>query len=91
DVKRIMSYLPKVRQNIFFSATMPKEISKLADSIFKDPVRVEVAPVSSTTEMVDQNIYFVSKKQKTNLLIELLKSNPKESVLVFSRTKHGAN
>ena len=91
DVKRIMNYFPKVRQNIFFSATMPKEISKLADSIFKNPVRVEVAPVSSTTEMVDQNIYFVSKKQKTNLLIELLKNNPKESVLVFSRTKHGAN
>lgn len=91
DVKRIMNYFPKVRQNIFFSATMPKEISKLADSIFKNPVRVEVAPVSSTTEMVDQNIYFVSKKQKINLLIELLKNNPKESVLVFSRTKHGAN
>ncbi|CEO29307.1 DEAD/DEAH box helicase [Paraclostridium sordellii] len=91
DVKRIMNYFPKVRQNIFFSATMPKEISKLADSIFKNPVRVEVASVSSTTEMVDQNIYFVSKKQKINLLIELLKNNPKESVLVFSRTKHGAN
>ncbi|MPM51894.1 ATP-dependent RNA helicase RhlE [bioreactor metagenome] len=91
DVKRIISHLPKVRQNIFFSATMPKEISKLADSIFKNPVKVEVAPVSSTTEMVDQNIYFVSKKQKTKLLIELLKNNPKESVLVFSRTKHGAN
>lgn len=91
DVKRIMSYLPKVRQNIFFSATMPKEISKLADSIFKNPVKVEVAPVSSTTEMIDQNIYFVSKKQKTSLLIELLKNNEKESVLVFSRTKHGAN
>ncbi|CEK36883.1 DEAD/DEAH box helicase [Paraclostridium sordellii] len=91
DVKRIMNYFPKVRQNIFFSATMPKEISKLADSIFKNPVRVEIAPVSSTTEMVDQNIYFVSKKQKINLLIELLKNNPKESVLVFSRTKHGAN
>ena len=91
DVKRIMSYLPKVRQNIFFSATMPKEISKLADSIFKNPVKVEVAPVSSTTEMVEQNIYFVSKKQKTKLLIELLKNNPRESVLVFSRTKHGAN
>ncbi|CEO11275.1 ATP-dependent RNA helicase RhlE [[Clostridium] sordellii] len=91
DVKRIMNYFPKVRQNIFLSATMPKEISKLADSIFKNPVRVEVAPVSSTTEMVDQNIYFVSKKQKINLLIELLKNNPKESVLVFSRTKHGAN
>lgn len=91
DVKKIVSHLPKVRQNIFFSATMPKEISKLADSIFKNPVKVEVAPVSSTTEMVEQNIYFVSKKQKTKLLIELLKNNPKESVLVFSRTKHGAN
>ncbi|WP_018589711.1 DEAD/DEAH box helicase [Terrisporobacter glycolicus] len=91
DVKRIISHLPKVRQNIFFSATMPKEISKLADLIFKNPVKVEVAPVSSTTEMVEQNIYFVSKKQKTKLLIELLKNNPKESVLVFSRTKHGAN
>ena len=91
DVKRIISHLPKVRQNIFFSATMPKEISKLADSIFKNPVKVEVAPVSSTTEMVEQNIYFVSKKQKTKLLIELLKNNPRESVLVFSRTKHGAN
>lgn len=91
DVKKIVSYLPKVRQNIFFSATMPKEISKLADSMFKNPVKVEVAPVSSTTEMVEQNIYFVSKKQKTNLLIELLKNNEEESVLVFSRTKHGAN
>lgn len=91
DVKKIVSYLPKVRQNIFFSATMPKEISKLADSIFKNPVKVEVAPVSSTTEMVEQNIYFVSKRQKTKLLIELLKNNPEESVLVFSRTKHGAN
>ena len=91
DVKRIISHLPKVRQNIFFSATMPKEISKLADSIFKNPVKVAVAPVSSTTEMVEQNIYFVSKKQKTKLLIELLKNNPRESVLVFSRTKHGAN
>ncbi len=91
DVKKIVKCLPQNRQNIFFSATMPKEISKLADSMFKNPVKVEVAPVSSTTETVEQNIYFVSKKQKTNLLIELLKNNPKESVLVFSRTKHGAN
>lgn len=91
DVKRIISYLPKVRQNIFFSATMPKEISKLSDSIFKNPVKVEVAPVSSTTETIDQSIYFVSKKQKISLLKELLKNNQMESVLVFSRTKHGAN
>ncbi len=91
DVKRIVSHLPKQRQNIFFSATMPKEISKLADSMFNNPVKVEVAPVSSTTETVAQSIYFVSKKQKINLLIDLLKRNPEESVLVFSRTKHGAN
>lgn len=91
DVKRIISHLPKVRQNIFFSATMPKEISKLADSIFKNPVKVEVAPVSSTTETIKQSIYFVSKKEKKNLLIELLKDKSMESVLVFSRTKHGAN
>ena len=91
DVKRIISHLPKVRQNIFFSATMPKEISKLADSIFKNPVKVEVAPVSSTTETIKQSIYFVSKKQKRSLLIDLLKDKSMESVLVFSRTKHGAN
>lgn len=91
DVKKIISHLPKVRQNIFFSATMPKEISKLADSIFKNPVKVEVAPVSSTTETIKQSIYFVSKKQKRALLIDLLKDKSMESVLVFSRTKHGAN
>ncbi|MGL4913017.1 MAG: DEAD/DEAH box helicase [Romboutsia sp.] len=91
DVKRIISHLPSVRQNIFFSATMPKEISKLADSIFKNPVKVEVAPVSSTTETIKQSIYFVSRKQKRSLLIDLLKDKSMESVLVFSRTKHGAN
>lgn len=91
DVKRIIKHMPNKRQNIFFSATMPKEISKLADSIFKNPKKVEVAPVSSTTETVDQSIYFVGKKQKKDLLIDLLKDKSMESVLVFSRTKHGAN
>lgn len=91
DVKRIIKYLPKVRQNIFFSATMPKEISKLADSIFNNPVKVEVAPVSSTTETIKQSIYFVSSRKKKSLLIDLLKDKFMESVLVFSRTKHGAN
>lgn len=91
DVKRIIKYLPKVRQNIFFSATMPKEISKLADSIFNNPVKVEVAPVSSTTETIKQSIYFVSSRKKKSLLIDLLKDKSMESVLVFSRTKHGAN
>lgn len=91
DVKRIISHLPQVRQNIFFSATMPNEISKLANSIFKDPIKVEVAPVSSTTETVKQSMYFISKKQKRALLIDLLKDKSIQSVLVFSRTKHGAN
>lgn len=91
EVKRIIKHLPKVRQNIFFSATMPKEISKLADSIFNNPVKVEVAPVSSTTETIKQSIYFVSSRKKKSLLIDLLKDKSMESVLVFSRTKHGAN
>ncbi|MEG2786301.1 MAG: DEAD/DEAH box helicase [Romboutsia sp.] len=91
DVKRIIKYMPTERQNIFFSATMPDEISKLADSIFKNPKKVEVAPVSSTTETVEQSIYFVGRKQKRALLIDLLKDESMESVLVFSRTKHGAN
>ncbi|MEG0022502.1 MAG: DEAD/DEAH box helicase [Bacilli bacterium] len=91
DVKRIIGFLPKVRQNIFFSATMPKEISKLVDSICKNPVRVEVAPVSSTTETVTQGIHFVGKRQKNELLVHILKDESIKSVLVFSRTKHGAN
>ncbi|HSQ89578.1 DEAD/DEAH box helicase [Romboutsia sp.] len=91
DVKRIISHLPKVRQNIFFSATMPSEISKLANSIFKDPIKVEVTPVASTTETIKQSMYFVSKKQKRALLIDILKDKSIKSALVFSRTKHGAN
>lgn len=91
DVKKIVKNLPTVRQNIFFSATMPDEISKLADSMFKNPIKVEVAPVSSTTETIDQSIYFVGKKQKRSLLIDILKDKTIKNVLVFSRTKHGAN
>ncbi len=92
DVKRIIGYLPKVRQNIFFSATMPKEILKLVNSICKNPTKVEVAPVSSTTETVSQGIYFVgNKKQKIELLTHVLKDKDIKSLLVFSRTKHGAN
>ncbi len=91
EVKRIVKHLPKKRQNIFFSATMPKEILSLADSMFNNPVKVEVTPVSSTTKTINQSIYFVSAKKKKSLLIELLKDKSMESVIVFSRTKHGAN
>lgn len=91
DVKKIISKLPKNRQTMLFSATMPKEVSKLTDSILLKPVKVEVTPVSSTVDTIKQSIYFVGKKDKKSLLIHLLKDKSIDSVLVFSRTKHGAN
>lgn len=91
DIKRILPLLPKKRQTLLFSATMPKEIAHLADSILINPKKVEVTPVSSTVDVIDQSLYFVEKKEKSSLLIELLKDGKKESVLVFSRTKHGAD
>lgn len=91
DVKRIIAKLPMERQTMLFSATMPKEISELIASILKKPVRVAVAPVSSTIDTVRQAVYFVDKKKKKALLIHLLRDKALESVLVFSRTKHGAN
>ncbi len=91
DVKRVISHIPQQRQTLFFSATMPAEISKLADSILKNPKRVEVTPVSSTAEKVRQAVYYVDKNDKKSLLIHLLQDTDIESVLVFTRTKHGAD
>lgn len=91
DVKKIIAKLPKERQNLLFSATMPKEVTKLVNSILKNPIKVEVQPVSSTAEIITQGAYFVSKKHKKSLLIHLLKDEDIKSVIVFSRTKHGAN
>jgi ATP-dependent RNA helicase RhlE len=91
DVKRVIAQLPKARQTMLFSATMPPEISKLVDSILVNPAKVAVTPVSSTIDTIKQGIYFVDKKDKKHLLIYLLKNKSLESVLVFSRTKHGAN
>lgn len=91
DVKKIISKLPKEKQNLLFSATMPKEVTKLVNSILKNPVKVEVQPVSSTAEIISQGVYFVPKKNKKSLLIHLLKDESIKSVIVFSRTKHGAN
>lgn len=91
DVKKIISHVPKIRQTMLFSATMPPEISRLVDSILIDPVRVEVTPVSSTIDTIQQGVYFVEKKNKKSLLIDLLKDKSIVSVLIFSRTKHGAN
>lgn len=93
DVRRIISKLPTDRQTLFFSATMPNEIVKLSDAILRNPVRVSVAPVSSTAERVVQKVFFVSKEDKRKLLLHLLKSDEHEiaSALVFTRTKHGAD
>ncbi len=91
DVKRILKYLPEKRQNLFLSATMPKEIQKLASEILVNPVKVEVAPVSSTAETIDQSVFFVEKEDKINLLIHLLQDQSLSPVIVFSRTKHGAD
>ncbi|MBU3158636.1 DEAD/DEAH box helicase [Clostridium frigoris] len=91
DVKKIIAQLPKIRQTMLFSATMPNEISKLVDNILVDPVKVAVTPVSSTIELIEQAVYFVDKKDKKSLLVHLLKDKSIVSALVFSRTKHGAN
>lgn len=91
DIKKILPLLPKQRQSLFFSATMPTEIAKLASTILHNPTRVEVTPASSTVDKIDQSLYYVDKKDKVNLLIHLLKNKDLESVLVFARTKHGSD
>lgn len=91
DVRRIISKLPEHRQNLLFSATMPPEIQKLSQSILRNPVKVEVTPVSSTAEKVTQCVYFVEKRDKTALLLQLLEDEKIRSILIFTRTKHGAN
>ncbi|MBB6004036.1 DEAD/DEAH box helicase [Arcicella rosea] len=91
DIKKILTFLPSKRQSLFFSATMPPEIQKLADNILFKPVKVEVTPVSSTADTIKQAVYFVEKDQKNALLMDILKDKSIETVLVFTRTKHGAD
>ncbi len=91
DVKKVIAKLPAKRQTLFFSATMPSEIQKLADSILHQPKKVEVAPVSSTADTIEQHVYFVEKKDKKSLLLHLLGNPAIASALVFTRTKHGAD
>ncbi|MDR2287247.1 MAG: DEAD/DEAH box helicase [Prevotellaceae bacterium] len=90
DIKRILPILPRQRQTLFFSATMPQVIATLSQSILNNPVRVEVAPVSSVVDTIEQHLYLVEKPQKNQLLIDILQKK-KRSALVFSRTKHGAD
>ncbi len=91
DVLKIIAKIPEKRQTLLFSATMPLSIKKLAAAILRHPVEINVTPVSSTTELVDQSVYFVEKKDKTRLLIDLLKDTSISRSLVFTRTKHGAD
>jgi ATP-dependent RNA helicase RhlE len=92
DVKRIVKLLPKQRQTLLFSATMPNEVKSLAQSLLQDPVEVTVTPVSSTAERIDQlAIHVADRKEKEQQLVQLLQEDPANSVLVFSRTKHGAD
>jgi ATP-dependent RNA helicase RhlE len=91
DVRRIISALPQKRQSLFFSATMPPEIVKLAGSIVYKPVKVEVTPSASTVDIVNQFVYFIDKGNKNALLIDLLKDEKIKTALVFTRTKFGAD
>jgi len=91
DIKRILKKLPERRQSLFFSATMPKSIVELSGQILGNPHKITIKPEQATAERVGQSIYFVSKKQKINLLIHLMHERDPASVLVFSRTKYGAD
>ena len=91
DVKRLIQLLPVKRQSLFFSATMPPEIIKLASTIVENPVQVSVTPVSSTADTINQFLYYVDKKDKNALLLHILQEKNMETALVFTRTKHGAD
>src|SRR5690606_38744698 len=91
DVKRVINLLPKRRQTLFFSATMPRDAQDLADRLLHQPETVAVTPPSTTAERVEQEVYFVEKADKRALLVDVLRDTAMRRVLVFSRTKHGAN
>lgn len=90
-IRRVLEHVPKKRQTLMFSATMKPEIRELANSILNSPVSISVIPEQKTTELVDQSVCFVPQKQKTRLLIELLRQQNPSRAIVFSRTKHGAD
>lgn len=91
DVRRIVAAVPKERQTLLFSATIPTEIARLVSSVLRDPVRVDIAPEVTTAERVEQCVYFVAKGDKRHLLERLLREDRAERSIVFTRTKHGAN
>ena len=91
DVRRILGWLPKKKQTLFFSATMPPEVQGLVDSLLVDPAKVAVDPISSPVEVIDQKLYWVDRGNKTKLLAHLIRELKVKNALVFTRTKHGAN
>jgi ATP-dependent RNA helicase RhlE len=91
DVKKVIRALPVQKQTMLFSATMPPQIAKLVASLLHTPVKVEVAPVSSTAERIEQFVYFIPKQKKQSLLVHLLNEKNIQRTLVFTRTKHGAD
>jgi ATP-dependent RNA helicase RhlE len=91
DIKKLLAVLPLNRQSLFFSATMPPEIMKLAGTILKNPSTVSVTPVSSTVDIIQQYVYFVDKGNKNALLVEILRNKEIKTALVFTRTKYGAD
>lgn len=91
DIRRLLPMLPKNKQTMLFSATMPNEIVAISKSLLNKPARVEVAPVASVVDTIEQHIYFVEKPQKIDLLVSVLDEQSDKSVLIFSRTKHGAD
>lgn len=91
DVRKVVTKLPAKRQSLFFSATMPKEIMQLADMLLHQPVKVEVTPIASTVDLIDQSVYFVNKQDKMTLLISLLNNPSIQSLLLFTQMKHGAD
>ena len=91
DIKKIIALLPQKRQSLFFSATMPTNIVNLSQSILHNPVKVEVAPQSSTADTIQQKVYYTNKADKKDLLVHILKDESINQVLLFSRTKHGAD
>ncbi|MCC2600339.1 DEAD/DEAH box helicase [Sphingobacterium sp. FBM7-1] len=91
DIKRILKYIPQKRQTLFFSATMPNEIRKFANTILHHPAEINVSPVSSTAEKIVQSVSFVEKKDKAAFLANVLRNSDVKQTLIFTRTKHGAD
>lgn len=91
DIKRILARLPKEKQTLFFSATLPDSIVSLAHSLLRNPVKISISPESPTVDTIEQFVYFVEKKEKAPLLVSLLRKASDQSVLIFSRTKHNAD